>query len=98
MKAQARASAGHKSAGHKKLKHMILKQAENGVVAEHHFQEPAPTGGHYMPPPEPEMHAITSSAQLGKHVKAHFPMGTPDKAPMTTAPATNDGDTDDEAA
>ena len=83
MKTQAKATARKSKGAGKKLKHVILSPMENGVMAEHHFMEPKPTGSmdRYMPPPEPERHALMSSDDMNKHMADTFPMGKSSPAP-----------------
>ncbi len=73
MKAHASASAGKKSSGSKKFSHMIVKPAENGFMAEHHFERPkASREMPYPDSPEPETHVMSTPEELGSHVSKQF--------------------------
>lgn len=73
MKQHAKASAGKKSSGSKKLKHILVKPAENGFMAEHHFHAPEPSRDMPYPnEPEPDTHVMSTPEEMGNHVSQAF--------------------------
>lgn len=73
MKAHASASAGKKSKPKHKLSHIMVRPAENGFTAEHHFARPEGTSTNPYPnEPEPETHVMASPEEMGAHVSAAY--------------------------